>query len=164
VTVTDDRYDQLKPPHLVSALRSFPRRYREALANVSRDPELLVQPVDGHTALTLVAGTSSTLDLIDRALERTLVQDDPELTASVVVASARTWQAREPSAIPTLLDELTTHATALADRLDRAPTAGWLRVANVDGRRVRAVDLAREAVRMAAENLRLLERIVASLG
>ena len=162
--MADDRYDQLKPPHLVSALRSFPRRYREALATVPPDPELLAKPVDGHTALALVADTSSTLELIDRALERTLVHDDPELTATVVDASARTWPAREPSAIRTLLDELTTHATALADRLDRAPTAGWSRAAHVDGRRVRAVDLAREAVRTGAENLRLLERIVASLG
>lgn len=161
--MTDDRYDQLKPPHLVSALRSFPRRYREALAAVSPDPALLVKPVDGHTMLALVADTSSTLELIGGALERTLVHDNPEITTMVVDASARTWPAREPSASRTLLDELTTHANALADRLDRAPTADWSRTANVDGRRVRAVDLAREAVRTAAENLRLLERIVPML-
>ncbi len=161
--MTDDRYDQLKPPNLVTALRSFPRRYREALAMVPPDPDLLVKPVDGHTVLALVADTAHSLELIDHAVDQTLVHDRPAVDASVVDAAARH---RPPSGSPaaaTLLDGLAAHATALADRLDRAPTAGWSRTADAAGRTVSVSDLAREAVRTGAENLRLLERVVQHL-
>jgi hypothetical protein len=161
--VTDDRYDQLKPPNLITALRSFPRRYREALATVPPDPDLLVKPVDGHTVLALLADTAHSIALIDHAVEQTLVHDRPAVDASVVGASARRAPAGSSPAVATLLDELTAHTTALADRLDRAPTAGWSRTADADGHTVRVSDLARTAVRTGAENLRLLERVVQHL-
>jgi hypothetical protein len=155
--VTDDRYAQLKPPNLVTALRSFPRRYREALALAPPEPESLVKPVDGHTVLALVADTAHSLELLDHAVEQTLVHDVPALASTVLDAAGST------STSSLLLEQLSAHATTLADRLDHAPTAAWSRTANVDGQTVRVVDLARDAVRTSAENLRLLERVVQQL-
>jgi hypothetical protein len=160
--VTDDQYVQLKPPHLVTALRSFPRRYREALAAAPPEPELLVQPVDGHTVLALVADSAHSLELLAHAIEQTLVHDRPSISPTSPERSGRpSWGS--PRTTTSLLEELSTQATALADRLDRAATADWSRVADADGREVRVVDLARDAVRIGAENLRLLERVVAQL-
>ena len=161
--MTDDRYAQLKPPNLVTALRSFPRRYREALAMAPPEPKSLVQPVDGHTMLALVADTSHSLELLDHAVEQTLVHDEPALAPTVIDASARRSPAGKTSTSSLLLEQLSAHAPALADRLDHAPTGAWSRTANVEGRTVRVVDLAREAVRTSAENLRLLERIIPKL-
>lgn len=163
--MTDDRYTQLKPPHLVSALRSFPRRYREALATAPPDPESLVRQVGGHTVLALVADTAHTLELIDHALERTLVHDEPELTADVLDATARRSSAGTSTDASLYLEQLSAHANAMAERLDHASTADWSRTARVAGSSsVKAIDLPREAVRTAAENLRLLERTIPKLG
>ncbi len=162
--MTDDRYEQLNPPHLVAALRSFPRRYREALATVPPEPEALVRPIDGHTVLALIADTAHTLELLDHALERTLVHDEPELAAEVVDASTRRWPASKPSEATLFLEQLSARATVFADRIDRAPAGDWSRTAQVDGHAVRAIDLARDAVRTGAENLRLIERMIPMLG
>ena len=161
--MTDDRYALLKPPNLVTALRSFPRRYREVLSTAPPEPELLMRPVDGHTVLALVADTAHSLELLDHAVEQTLVHDVPALASTVLDASARRSGANSTSTSSLLLEQLAAHATALADRLDHAPTADWSRTAKVDGAAVRVVDLVREAVRTGAENLRLLERVIGGL-
>jgi len=164
--VTDDRYDQLNPPHLVTTMRSFPRRYRAALAAAPPTPEALVALVDGHRVLARLTDTVRTLALLDRALEQTLVHDTPTVVAGVADAAARRWPAASATDVDVLLDELTVTATALAARIDTAPSKDWSRTATVAdrGRSIRAIDIAREAARTGAENLRIIERIVPKLA
>lgn len=157
-----DRYDSLHPPQLVATFRSFPRRYRAAVAPVRHDADLLGRRVDGERVVDLVADTVRSLALIDRALEVTLVQSAPVLVAAVVDATERHWPECAPDDLGPLLEELAEVATALADRAEAAPLEAWSRTAAVAGGRGSrtAVDLAREGARTGAENLRHLERLV----
>jgi hypothetical protein len=165
MSMTDDRYDLLNPPHLVTTLRSFPRRYRGALAAVPPTPEAIIERVDGHRVIDLLTDTVCTLALLDRALELTLVQDVPTVITAVADAAARIWPDDPASEIDQLLDELTGSATSLAARIDAASTNDWSRTAVVagHGREIRAIAIARDAARTGAENLRILERIVPAL-
>lgn len=163
--MTNDRYDQLNPPHLVTTLRSFPRRYRGALAAALADAETLGSPVDGHRLIDLLADTVHTLAMFDRALAQTLVHDEPELPAAVADPTERQWAPSDVVDAEQLLEELTAGANTMADRIDHASTKDWSRKAKLTGdhRTVRAIDIARGAARTGAENLRIIERLVAKL-
>lgn len=163
--MTDDRYDLLNPAQLTSTFRSLPRRYREAVAAVAHDPDLLARRIDGDRVVDLVADTVRTLALVDRALESTFVQDRPVVVQGVVDAAARHWPPCAPDDLGPLLDELDDVAAAIGDRADRAPLDDWSRRAQIAGGlgEREAVVLAREGARTGAENLRRLERLVARL-
>lgn len=160
-----DRYDSLHPPQLAATFRSFPRRYREVIAPVRHDPDLLGRRVDGTCVVDLVADAVRTLTLVDRAVEMTMVQSVPVVVAAVVDASERHWPACVADDLGPLLEELAEVAATLAERTTTAPTDAWNRTATVAGGHGthRAVDLAREAARTGAEDLRHLERLVGQL-
>jgi hypothetical protein len=163
--MTDDRYTLLNPPQVAATLRSLPRRYRDALAQVPMRPEAVHERVDGHTVHDLLVDTACSLAMLDRALEQTLVHETPPvLVAAVVDRELRHW-APDPHSGPTeLVEAITDAATACADRIDGERTKAWSRPASVvGGGTVLAIDLARDAARVGAENLRTIERIAPKL-
>jgi len=166
--VTDDQYSRLQPPHLVTTVRSFPRRYREALAAWSLRPTSARTRDDDERLVALLNDTARTLALLDHALEQALVREAPIVDGRVLHGSARPWPVPTESdagdACKRLLVELTTTTATLASRIDSAPSKSWERAATVANespeRILRAIDIAREAARTGAENLRAIERIV----
>jgi hypothetical protein len=163
--MSGDRYTLLNPPQLSTTLRSFPRRYREALASVPLRPEAVHERVDGHTVFELLLDTACSLAMLDRALEQTLVHDTPPvLLAAITDRDLRHWTP-DPHAGPTeLVEAIADSAVGCADRVDRERTRAWSRQATVvGGGAVLAIDIAREAVRVGAENLRALERLAPRL-
>jgi hypothetical protein len=160
-----DRYTLLNPPQLATTLRSFPRRYREALAQVPSRPEAVHERVDGHSVVELLLDTACSLAMLDRALEQTLVHDTPPvLVAAITDRDLRHWTP-DPHAGPSeLVEAIADTAVACADRVDRERTKAWSRPAQVvGGGTVLAIDIAREAVRVGAGNLRALEQLASRL-
>ena len=148
---------------LAAALRSFPRRYREEIDRAARTQELPPEDVvcrpgaDGTTGTDHLLDAVSTLTLVEQALTEVLRTDDPALHPGVLNPSHREWAPPSGLSLATLLEMLTDQCDDLADAIDAVPAADWSRPGHLaDGPPVEAIDLAREAVRVGASNLRAL--------
>jgi hypothetical protein len=162
--MADDRYTKLAPANIAMTLRSFPRRYREVL---NADPSVDIDEIahiaadGGRSILDVLTDTTRSLTLLDRALERTLVSAEPTLHRGVVDAHEREWPVDTADSVAGELAQLDEAASTLASRIDHVAAADWLRKARVTGGdEVTAQQIAQEAARTGAENLRVLERIV----
>jgi len=152
-------YDSLQPPQIAVTIRSLPRRYRSALAELeAADVDLGAAGRTGESPLVIVDDATRSLMVIDRGLEQVLLHDQPMVMAAVMDPAARQWE--QPAGDrATILDALGDIATELADRIDEAPTDAWSRPAEVAAHgSVDALAIAREAARTGVERLRDLER------
>jgi hypothetical protein len=152
----------------VAALRSYPRRFRAAVAAIRDDPnaEELAHRIGsgGHSAVDVVLNTKNTWILQGRALHDALVNDEPVLHAGVVHASQREWAALPDDTVGDALAQLDEEAAAVADAVERIHGPDLTRTANVaGGGTVTVLDLIREAVRTGAEGLRDVETTLASI-
>lgn len=154
------------PSDAVVALRSLDRRYRSVLTDLddgrSIDEVAHVNGPDGRSALDHVVAATRTLTFLGRALEQTLLEDDPALHPAVADPAQRAW----PDATGTVAEriaELAWEANALADRAERVSAADWGRHARVAGAdaTVSAIALLWDAVDSAVAHLRSAERAVA---
>jgi hypothetical protein len=151
------------PADAVVALRSLGRRYRGLFAGLGADesPDDLAHRngSDGRSALDHVVTATRTITFLGRALEQTLVEDDPVLHPAVADAARREW----PDATGTVEDrvsELAWEADALADRVQHVAAADWgrhARVADHDATTSAAAVLW-DAVDSAVEHLKAAER------
>lgn len=146
----------------IVALRSYPRRFTGLLAPLPGDTDTIdaiarrVGP-DGVSAADLLTDAVRSLALLGQALHQTVYDDAPVLHAAVVDPAARDWEGPDES-ITDLLAQLRDEATELADAADRVPYRDWDRTAAVTGGgTVTALDLLREAVRTASDDLRAIE-------
>lgn len=159
-----DRYDSLTPPLVIAALRSMPRRYTEALESVaSMTADEVLATVRGDVA-TALGG----LEVIDEAIHTTADHASDPLPSAVDTAIADMPVGPGPDDTHTssavaiaAIDAVTTR---LADRLDRLSADDWNRVAPSPTTSYAVIDLARGAVRVAAERLRAIETAVRTLG
>lgn len=151
------------PSDAVVALRSLGRRYRGAFAGLDADesPDDLAHRngSDGRSALDHVVAATRTITFLGRALEQTLVDDDPVLHPAALDAAEREW----PDATGTVderVSELAWEADHLADRVDHVAAADWGRHARVAGRdaTTSAAAILWDAVDTAVEHLRAVER------
>lgn len=154
---------------LAAALRSFPRRYREAIDRAARTQQVPAEEVvcrpgpDGTTGTEHLLDAVSTLTLVEQALTQVLRTDDPALHPGVIDPTQRQWAPPSGLSLATLLEMLDDQCDDLADAVDAVPTTDWNRRAHVaDGPPVIAIDLAREAVRVGAANLRALSTSLAT--
>jgi hypothetical protein len=152
----------------VVALRSYPRRFRAAVAAIGNDPnaEDLAHRIGpgGHSAVDVVLHTKNTWVLQGRALHDTLVSDTPVLHAGVVDAAQREWSALPDAAVDEALTQLAEEAGAVADAIERIHNPDLTRSATIaGGGTVTVLDLIREAVRTGAEGLRNVEATLASV-
>ena len=122
------------PSDAVVALRSLGRRFRALFAGLGADesPEDLAHRngSEGRSALDHVVAATRTITFLSRALDQTLVDDDPVLHPAVADPARREW----PDATGTVEDrvsELAWEADALADRVEHVAAADWSRHARV---------------------------------
>jgi hypothetical protein len=158
----------LSPNDAVAALRSYPRRFRSALAPVAEDEGLedLAQQVgpDGQSAVELTADLVRTWTVLREALRQIQVADTPVVHAAVIDASQRHWEAPVSESVAGVLELLDDKATALADDVAAVPSHQWGRSAEVaGGGTVTALEVAREAVGAGHDQLVAVERTLAAL-
>src|SRR4051794_30882293 len=116
----------LSPDDAIAALRSYPRRFREALTSVDPDdlPDVAVDHAD-HVARSLA--------LLGEALRQVLVQDNPTLMPAVADDGARDWAHGSGASVDDTLAFLAMEANAIADAAAGAPpprgAARWGRLA-----------------------------------
>jgi hypothetical protein len=145
----------ISPSDAVVALRSFPRRWRGLLAQAGEeeDPEgvLRRRPRDGSpSVLELLAETSFVLAEADARLREIVVGGG---------SSAGTTPDR-PAAGGADVDSLATVAESLAARVAAVPSNGWQRSGASD---TTALDVVRQAVAAASDNLRHAEHTLAQV-
>jgi hypothetical protein len=128
----------------------------------TRSPdELVALPTrDGRTVRQALADTVETLAVLASSLDRVL-SSTPNPTISDVAGGAPTAPgAAAAESVPDLLAAVELWTMAIAERLDRAPSADLLRAGSTSTKTVSAIDVAREAVRVAAENLLSIENAI----
>lgn len=154
---------RLSPADCVAALRSYPRRARQAVAAATDGDDVdalaAVAGPDGRTAVEHLDGAARALEMLGEAIRSVLVQDDPSLLPAVVDESARVSAVEGTTGdVHAALEHLESAATAVAGVADgdAGGAEGWDRTGTVagSGAAVSALDLLREAVRTGAVGLR----------
>lgn len=158
----------ISPNDAVTALRSYPRRFRSALAPIADDESIeeLGQQVgpDGESAVELTADAVRTWTVLREALRQIQVSDTPVVHAAVVDPLRRQWEAPVRETVASVLEQLDDEAAAIAETVAAVPGDQWTRTANVaGGGSVTALDVAREAVRVGHDQLAAVERTLAAL-
>ncbi len=153
----------LLPVDTIAALRSFGRRWRGALLPVDDDDvadACLVVGPDGVSALDVVNETIAALASLHRVVDDIARTDRPVVLAEVLDPTRRHFTGLVVDDVDEALDLLAAEATGLADRLGRLLADDWSRVGvrSGSGAEVTILDVAREAVRTAADGLRTAER------
>jgi hypothetical protein len=154
----------IRPPaDAVVALRSLGRRYRGLFAGLGDDesPDDLAHRngADGRSALDHVVAATRTITFLGRALEQTLVEDDPALHPAVTDPAEREWPDAEGT-VDERVSELAWEADHLADRAAKVAAADWGRTARVAGQdaTVTASDVLWDAVDSAVAHLKSAEQ------
>ena len=163
----------LSPADIAVTMRSLRRRFGEALApdedeNGDEDGDgdaaslaRMVGP-DGASALDHVADTGRMLALFGGALGEVLSGRQPVLHAAITDPGARQWE-HAATDLEGELSLLVDEAGVLADRVERTPADQWGRVGRVvGGTELTALDLAKEAVRVAIAGLHATEAAMAA--
>lgn len=155
-----------------AALRSYPRRFRSVLAPHAGDPEpvdALAQRVgpDGRSSADRLTDAVRSLAIIEQALRQVLIDDQPVVHEAVIDPGARHWEHPGTGSLADALAELDDATADLAAAIDKVASGDWDRtgaIAGSDGARtVTALDLVREAVRTAADDLRGIETTMAAV-
>jgi hypothetical protein len=160
---------RLAPADAEVALRSFPRRYRAELASGPDDDSAdeLANRVGpgGMSALDVTADVTRTWGLLDAEMVRTLTLDDAVLHPAVSDPSRRHWDAPTAETVDDALDQLDHEATGLVESMRLATNAvDWTRTASVaGGGTISALDLLKEAVRVGADGLEQVQRILVAV-
>lgn len=159
----------VSPNDAVTALRSYPRRFRSALQPITDDESIeeLGQQVgpSGQSAVEITADVVRTWTVLRGALRQIQVSDTPVVHAAVVDPAERLWESPVRETVAEVLDQLTDGATELADDVAAVPGDQWLRTATVagGGGSVTALDVVREAVRAGHDGLSRVESTLAAL-
>jgi hypothetical protein len=163
---------KLAPSDAVVALRSFERRYRALLAELSEDesPEEVARRHapghDGWSVLEHIVAASRAIAACGRAIEAVLTSDVPNLDPTDADPAVRPRPGSPSGTVHERLAELGLEAGQLADRAERVPADDWRRtgvVTGSSGREVTVLDLVRAAVDTAATHLRAAEKVLATV-
>lgn len=156
------------PGDLVVALRSYPRRFRAALAPIADDERIdeLAHRLgpDGRSAVDIASGTTRTWVLQREALRQILVSDDPLLHPAIADATARDWSLPGPESVAEVLDLLADEAEQFAAALDHVRGAEWERSGTIaGGGTVTALQVAKDAVVVGHDDLGAVQALLAAL-
>ncbi len=162
-----DDLSSLSPSDAQVALRSYPRRYAAALgvAGLEKaESEAQQLGPDGVSALELAIDSIRTWSLLGQALHQIQITDQPVLHPAVNDPGARHWDQPARETISSTNEQLTDAALEFADAIAAIPGDRWIRTGStIGGGSLTAIDVIREAVRVGADNLRHIERTLASL-
>jgi hypothetical protein len=148
-----DQLGTLSPADAAVALRSFPRRYREAVDEArAKRPDLEVTAsAAGHRAPLVIAVAASTvLDRLRQGVERALTDTGPSLDPSLLdrtaLESTSGMTGQLPRTMDAALDGLQEVATRFADLAQHTPLREWDRGGLIGQTPVTALDLLKDAV------------------
>ncbi len=162
---------RLSSSDAVTALRSFPRRYRDEVLPVPDDPSVRewahrVGP-EGESAMDILDHTTRVLHLLSRALYQTIVSGDRAvLHPGVLDPNQRHFEQPAPdSTVEQALERFADACEEMATEVDRVHHGDWsTRTARIaDGGEIRPFDLVTEAVRTCADNLARIRATLASV-
>jgi hypothetical protein len=158
---------KLSGPDAIAALRSYPRRFRTALAPLPDDPDIdeLAHRIgpSGTAAIDHVVTTSHTFAVLGRALEEVSIHDDPALHPAIIDGARREWPTPPELTLAAALGDLETEAGQLVAVADRIHGPDWNRSGHVaDGPAVTALGIVHEAVRTGSDQLRAAEADIAA--
>lgn len=141
----------LAPGDAAVALRSLPRRFREAFrpAELSGDSDAVdpaSAPDGGPSPLGLILAASRAVESLRKAIDRTLASDSPSLDRVVLDREARDRPGEASGTVQGALADLEGNVEALAEDVSRTPLKDWARPALVGGSAVDALELLKEAV------------------
>lgn len=147
--------DKVSPQDAIVALRSFPARWRAALAVHLDDPDpetvLTTRPSPSEwTALEHAGHVRDALHALDIRVQRTLREDEPVLPATHVTPPS----GANEQGVAVVLAALTVGTDQFSQTVELVPPAQWSRQARRGGETVTALDLVREAVHLGSHHLR----------
>lgn len=148
--------DKVTPQDAIVALRSFPARWRTALAVHldDADPEgvLTVRPTPtAWSALEHAGHVRDVLHALDIRVQRTLREDEPVLPATHVTPPS----GANEQGMAVVLAALTVSTDQFSQTIELVPSSQWSRQARRSGETITALDLIREAVHVGSHHLRL---------
>ncbi len=155
---------KLTPTDAVVALRSFPARWRGALAVHLDDPDpaatLSGRPsASGWSALEHAGHVRDVLHSLDIRLERLFREDEPVLPDTPVTPPSG---ANEQGAA-VILAALTVSTDQFSQTVEFAPAAAWGRRGRRSGQTITALDLVREAIHEGSHHLWVATRTLSEL-
>ncbi len=153
------------PADAIVALRSMERRWRHLLApdgpeDQPRHDAAHTITSDGHSPLDHLAAATRTFIFHGRALEQTLIDDEPLLHPGVADPAEREWPPAEGT-VAEQLAELAWASDHLATRATHVEADAWRRIGRVAGHpsiTPTALALLWQAVDAGVDHLRAAER------
>lgn len=156
-------YDTVSPKDAVVAARSFPRRFRELLADVD-DKVLRTRPAPATwSALEYTAHLADTLDWMADTVHAMVIEDEPTIPFydPDEEAESRHYNDQDVAAV---LDHLDAAANRFADVLDRVSPDDWGRTAIFPWGERDALMMARNGIHEGVHHLRDAERGLAKVS
>lgn len=152
------------PLDAVVALRSFPSRWRSALALHLDDPDpqsvLTGRPgAMEWSALEHAGHVRDVLHALDIRLQRVLREDEPVLPETHVTPPS----GANEQGLAVVLAALTVSTDQFSQTIELCPASAWSRRALRAGRMISALDLVREAVHEGTHHLRLASETLREL-
>jgi hypothetical protein len=157
-------YDTIQPPDALVAIKSFPRRYREALSGVLEDDAdegLVRRRPDPKTwsALEYTAHVADLFEAFADIVHRMYVEDRPTLTLfdpDERAAQAR-YNEQDPNEVLARLDQA---AQRLAAEVARVDPNAWARTAVFPWGERDLLTMVRNAVHEGSHHLRDVNRVL----
>jgi hypothetical protein len=148
-----DQLGTLSPADAAVALRSFPRRYREAIEEArAKHADLDVTVAQGgHRApLVVVVAASTVLGRLRQGVEHTLTDTghslEPSLLDRTALEATSGMTGQLPRTMDAALEALQEVTTGFADLAQHTPLREWDRGALIGQTPVTALDLLKDAV------------------
>ncbi len=158
-------YDTISPGDAVVAVRSFPRRFREAFDDV--DADVLHRRPDAKTwsAVEYTAHVADIFGVFTETFSRVRADRDAEVAGLWWNADERAAQQRYNDRSPQdALGGLATAAAALADELDKVGASGWKQTAAFPWGERDLLTMARNAVHEGAHHLRDVGKVLSAVS
>ena len=160
-------YGTLHPPFAINAIKSFPRRYTEALEPASptedNDAVIRTRPApDVWSALEYTSHTAELMDEFTMVVQRMYDEDKPSLPFNDPderVISQK-WNEQPKDAV---LVHLKTGADALAKQAERVDADGWKRTATFPWGERDLLTMLQNAVHECVHHLKDVESVLAKV-
>jgi hypothetical protein len=150
-------YDSISPEDAAVAVRSFPRRYREAMAGIDEDVLRKRPAPEVWSALEYTAHLAQLYEPMADAQRRIRLEDHPTIQ----------WgRDRDPEATTSadVLSKLAANAERMATEIEATHGNDWTRVGTLPWGDRDALTMARNAVHEGAHHLRDIQRNLAAMG
>jgi hypothetical protein len=160
-------YDKVAPGDIAVAVRSFPRRFRAALASVDDQdaPEAIIRrkpAPEVWSALTYTSHVADVFDMLGSSIRQLLEKDDPvvQFAPGAGHTDEAAADAQEKDAV---LDRLKAEGEKLAALLDGVKAEAWSRTGEFPWGTRDVLTTARNAVHEGHHHLRDVEHVLAQV-